>query len=1414
MKAQRKLMNYLKCERIINITFFAFFLMIFVSVSNTAIGQSSGTLLYKQDFGGNDVKDPWAHPTGLPPGSSELTYSTTGKSGGNYYSLVKNPYRLWTDEFHNVGDHTFLGDTIRGYMMFVDPGANDDGSVLYQTEIDGLCNGMILSFSAWFMDINNHKYPSAVSPKFEMQMIGKGYQNDYVTTTGIKKLDPGAVWRQESFDFTLPSDVSKVIFKIINRENSRFGNDWAIDDIEIRLHTPPVITNPLPGLFEICEGEQLILSGSYTDTGIFGNDLSYHWEYSKDGFIDNSWNWEEVIGSYGSVENGEVLSTFIIPSLTQNHAGFYRLITGIESSYSTTYCHAASDVIELKVNTANIDSIKGASEVYVNSTITLTNSTQGGFWSSSDPGIASVNASGVVTGESVGVAIITYTASDGTCTGSVSKAITVRILSDCSTGGTLLYKQDFGGNDVNDPPFSNLKFESGRTDIDFSPVGPKGEAYYSLVKNAKRVYPPEFYGVGDHTHLPTDSTRGYMMIIHPTSDESSKKKEINQVIYETDINGLCDAVTLSFSGWFMDANNHSSDGWLGAGSVKSPIIEMQMIDTRNGNILHSTGDIPILNRGIWVSQGFNFDLPFGVTDVTFKILNRQVSNVGNDLGIDDIEIRLCTPPVFTTPSSGLLEVCDGKQLILSGTYTDNGLFGKNLSFRWEYSEDGNVNNSSNWKVLPNSEGVSDNGIVSSSFNIPSFTLEDEGYYRLVVGRFLSTYITTYCYAASDVIELRVSGFVIWTPEANNTVFDYEKHDWNIKANWTPAIVPSACNNVLIPGNSTHYPMLESQVECNNIYFVYGSELGRPDLLTYEKAFIQYNLGLSQTIQNTSNDNMNLVFNRKSTTERLLYSATVSATPIKRERWYLLSSPLKSTVTGDFSFGGFPLTFLKKFGFAVQDNPNYQVGKWTTPYNNLNEPVSVNTTDGFALFMYGFDPKGNSERNIGCEESGSFNTLNDLNYLPVIRSGKDYGIQKTNGILELPSFSDTTSLYAQRTQVYNNISNESTFYYVYDGIYNMESFNKLSGNNITHLREPNNGNYRFTPEIFNGSTWNFEKVITHPVSDLNDGDYFLVGNPFMSSIDIVAFCRDNISSIYPTIYIWNGSDFNTYKVNTSSGEVTMNDDPVISPLISPLQGFILQYTGVGDVVFNVENISTVRSAHSSFNMRSGKEMVEENVLRIKAENNNAVSYAVIGYKEGSSVDYYNNEDARKIFSPYNHVPEVYSLAGEIPTAINFINNNKDIIVPLGIKTEQTGEIRLTFTGMDNYFHASKIELIDAMENKTIDLTGRTSYTYSFNNMEKGIQNGRFSLRIGSSITSLPNINGSDDLNVYSDSKGIYVVSSTPVQKLEIYDLHGRKLYENNSGAKYYPLQDIMSNSPLIVKVMTNSQMKTIKIKNKN
>ncbi|NDC42164.1 MAG: hypothetical protein EBZ77_11550, partial [Chitinophagia bacterium] len=152
-------------------------------------------------------------------------------------------------------------------------------------------------------------------------------------------------------------------------------------------------------------------------------------------------------------------SNFTIASINPATGVARGMATGtVTITYSVTNaCGTNVNTTSLTVESPYVAAIQGPADVCVGSTITLTDSTTGGNWSSSNPSIASVDAAtGVVTGVALDSAVIVYTISNscgtfikfftvhvhplavaGTITGPSSVCATNTItLSNTATGGT------------------------------------------------------------------------------------------------------------------------------------------------------------------------------------------------------------------------------------------------------------------------------------------------------------------------------------------------------------------------------------------------------------------------------------------------------------------------------------------------------------------------------------------------------------------------------------------------------------------------------------------------------------------------------------------------------------------------------------------------------------------------------------------------------------------------------------------------------------------------------------------------------------------------------------------------------------------------------------------------------------------
>jgi len=85
-----------------------------------------------------------------------------------------------------------------------------------------------------------------------------------------------------------------------------------------------------------------------------------------------------------------------------------------------------------------VASITGSTTLCIGNTTTLSDVTNGGNWSSASTAIATINASGVVTGNSAGTSIITYTYTNGNgCTSAVTTTISVSALPIVTSGSSV-----------------------------------------------------------------------------------------------------------------------------------------------------------------------------------------------------------------------------------------------------------------------------------------------------------------------------------------------------------------------------------------------------------------------------------------------------------------------------------------------------------------------------------------------------------------------------------------------------------------------------------------------------------------------------------------------------------------------------------------------------------------------------------------------------------------------------------------------------------------------------------------------------------------------------------------------------------------------------------------------------------------
>ena len=322
-----------------------------------------GTLLFREDFGGNDPSDPVAGTDPVPGMTSSYRqiYDTahcngrpgcTGMGSGRYL-VTKVGYRNSRGYNYShwfiMDDHTYPNDYSRGYLLEID--GRTDGATIYETTIDGLCEGSRLTFTAYAVNVTTaHSYDvdrNNGDPQLSFVLADPETGSEITTpyNTGPIPVDrsykgmPGewrnsAHWNLVGMNFTVPPGRTAIKLIIKNACMQSNGNDFAIDDIEIRLCAPPVT---IEGETEVCTNTSTTLTANFTNDGTFAEPLAYKWWHSAD-----SVTWTEMSGF-----NGEILT---FSTIQKADSGWYKVAVSGDGNIESVNCRAMSEPFRLRVN--------------------------------------------------------------------------------------------------------------------------------------------------------------------------------------------------------------------------------------------------------------------------------------------------------------------------------------------------------------------------------------------------------------------------------------------------------------------------------------------------------------------------------------------------------------------------------------------------------------------------------------------------------------------------------------------------------------------------------------------------------------------------------------------------------------------------------------------------------------------------------------------------------------------------------------------------------------------------------------------------------------------------------------------------------------------------------------------------------
>lgn len=287
----------------------------------------TGTMLYKEDFGGNASSPDIGSP--LPDGVTNYTFTTDVVSDG-LYSIRKTvpvTYQSWLHGPDHSGD---------GFMMVVN--ASYTPGLFYETRVDGLCQGSSFYFSAWIANLLRADAADPLDPnlKFVIRRASDSTVIDSLETGTLPRFSV-LTWKQYGIHFDLPAGESSVILQIFNHQTGGSGNDLVLDDISFSLCGPQVgisETGVYQQSFDVCRGSRVALDASVEEG--FYRDPAYQWQFSTD-----SLQWTDLPGA--------AVPKLVIPSAAAADSGWYRLLTAETGNIGSGHCRAASGATPLYV---------------------------------------------------------------------------------------------------------------------------------------------------------------------------------------------------------------------------------------------------------------------------------------------------------------------------------------------------------------------------------------------------------------------------------------------------------------------------------------------------------------------------------------------------------------------------------------------------------------------------------------------------------------------------------------------------------------------------------------------------------------------------------------------------------------------------------------------------------------------------------------------------------------------------------------------------------------------------------------------------------------------------------------------------------------------------------------------------------
>jgi hypothetical protein len=332
-----------------------------------------------------------------------------------------------------------------------------------------------------------------------------------------------------------------------------------------------------------------------------------------------------------------------------------------------------------------------------------------------------------------------------------------------------------------------------------------------------------------------------------------------------------------------------------------------------------------------------------------------------------------------------------------------------------------------------------------------------------------------------------------------------------------------------------------------------------------------------------------------------------------------------------------------------------------------------------------------------------------------------------------------------------------------------------------IKTPSVSNVSFTGTPNNGTQ-------TYTLATTGSG-HNLVGNPYSSNLDLVAFYNANSSRISPTFYFWdNTSNSVTVQGGTTSvniGYATYNASSqtwVQAPGIVAVptgsvanigQGFFVTSTNTADTSLSFTNDMRVATAGTFFN-KNNSSTEGKFWLRLNSSYNSNNTFAVAYLNSASnSFDQYDSKAIGTGSDAFYTMADAQKLIIQGKSAFD-IND----VVPVGSKHFQNGNFTISLAQKEGVFNNGQAIYLHDKDLGTYTNLQNGNYSFTANAGEFA---NRFEIVYKLNVLGTTEVS-KDSFEVYREGEDFFVRNDKNIETVEVFDASGRKVIQLNANAK--------------------------------